>query len=157
MGALSDRLKADGSSEVLFTGTAESTAAQRAVNAGRARRIARGIITPNLRDPIEIAEVHPFSDGNGRIARVFMNAELSAAGQQRIVLPTGFRHNYLGALSALTHNGRTEALIRMLDFAQQYSSRIDWASRERAQRLLDATNAFDEDPQSTLRLPEPWS
>ena len=30
-----------------------------------------------------VAEVHPFADGNGRVARVMMNAELIAGGQQR--------------------------------------------------------------------------
>ena len=47
-----------------------------------------------------VAEVHPFADGNGRIARVFMNAELTASGQQRIIVPTGYRQNYLNALLA---------------------------------------------------------
>lgn len=35
-----------------------------------------------------VSEVHPFDDGNGRIARVMMNAELTAARQARIVIPT---------------------------------------------------------------------
>lgn len=35
-----------------------------------------------------VAEVHPFTDGNGRVARVAMNGELSAAGPQRIVIPS---------------------------------------------------------------------
>ena len=31
-----------------------------------------------------IAEVHPFADGNRRTARIMMNAELAAAGEERI-------------------------------------------------------------------------
>ena len=50
-----------------------------------------------------VAEVHPFVDGNGRRARIMMNAELVAEGQARIIIPTIFRDNYLslsqGALS----------------------------------------------------------
>ncbi|WP_286145042.1 Fic family protein [Bacteroides caecimuris] len=38
-----------------------------------------------------ISEVHPFNDGNGRIARVMMNAELVRADQSRIIIPTVFR------------------------------------------------------------------
>jgi Fic family protein len=36
-----------------------------------------------------VAEVRRFTDGNGRVARVLMNAELSAAGPQRIDPPYG--------------------------------------------------------------------
>src|ERR1022692_4517329 len=39
-----------------------------------------------------IAEVHPFYDGNGRISRLGMNAELEAAGQARLIIPTSLRN-----------------------------------------------------------------
>lgn len=104
-----------------------------------------------------IAEVHPFADGNGRIARVFMNAELTASAQQRITIPTGYRQNYLNALSGLTHNDHADGLIRMLDFAHRYSAAIDWSDENRAGPMLSATGAFDEDPAAArIRLPEPW-
>lgn len=35
-----------------------------------------------------VSEIHPFLDGNGRIARVMMNAELVKAEQTRIIIPT---------------------------------------------------------------------
>ncbi len=38
-----------------------------------------------------IAEIHPFADGNGRTARIMMNAELVAAGEERIVIPPASR------------------------------------------------------------------
>ncbi len=47
-----------------------------------------------------VAEVHPFTDGNGRIARMMANAELSASSECRLVIPTGYRENYLSALGA---------------------------------------------------------
>ncbi|HEX4345118.1 MAG TPA: Fic family protein [Solirubrobacteraceae bacterium] len=104
-----------------------------------------------------ITEIHPFADGNGRIARVFMNAELTAAGQQRIVVPTGYRQNYLSALSGLSHNDRAAGLVRALDFAHRYSAMVDWSSRPHAQRMLEATGAFEENGDSArIRLPEPW-
>lgn len=34
-----------------------------------------------------VSEVHPFADGNGRAARIMMNAELLAEGQERIIVP----------------------------------------------------------------------
>ena len=91
-----------------------------------------------------IAEVHPFTDGNGRCARIMMNAELVAAGQARIIIPTVFRNNYLSALKALTHQSRAEALIRSLDFVQKYTSLIDWSDFKNAQATLLATHAFED-------------
>ena len=49
-----------------------------------------------------IAEVYPFLDGNGRIARIFMNAELDACGLCRIIIPTVYREDYLLALRKLS-------------------------------------------------------
>jgi hypothetical protein len=71
-----------------------------------------------------------------------MNAELAAAGEQRIIIPTVFRNNYLAALRALTRSGQPEPLIRVLDFAHRYTAAVDWTAREPARRLLDATHAF---------------
>jgi len=71
-----------------------------------------------------IAEVHPFMDGNGRIARIMMNAELSAANEFRIIIPTIYRTNYLTSLRALNQN-RVEPYLRTMDFAQKYTAAID--------------------------------
>lgn len=89
-----------------------------------------------------VAEIHPFADGNGRTARIMMNAELVTAGEERIVVPTVYRSHYLSALKALSQNGRTEPLIRMLDFAQKWTAAIDWRTVEETRRELDACNAF---------------
>ncbi|MCB0745600.1 MAG: Fic family protein, partial [Ignavibacteriae bacterium] len=43
-----------------------------------------------------ISEIHPFLDGNGRIARVMMNAELVKEKQTKIIIPTVYRDDYLG-------------------------------------------------------------
>ena len=89
-----------------------------------------------------VAEVHPFTDGNGRIARIMMNAELIAKEQQRIIIPTIYRNNYLSSLKALTHNRHPEPLIRTLDFAQRYTAKVDWSDKKICQKILQATNAF---------------
>jgi hypothetical protein len=89
-----------------------------------------------------VAEVHPFLDGNGRVARIMMNAELAAAGEQRIIIPTVFRNNYLAALRALTSSGQPDPLIRALDFAHRYTAKVDWTARETSRRILEATHAF---------------
>lgn len=99
-----------------------------------------------------VAEVHPFADGNGRIARIMMNAELVARDQERIIIPTAYRTDYLGALKAFSHNGLTDPLIRMLDVAQSYTHRIDWTNLESARDDLAATNAFAEGSDAKLKL-----
>lgn len=89
-----------------------------------------------------VSEVHPFTDGNGRVARVLMNAELTAAGQQRIVIPLSYRDDYLQGLRALSRNGNPRPLWRVLDFAQRYAAAIDWSDLDVAKGLLTQTNAF---------------
>ncbi len=89
-----------------------------------------------------VAEVHPFTDGNGRISRVMMNAELVTASEQRIIIPTVYRNNYLSALRALSVNNQPEPLIRMLDFAQKYTLSIGFSDFNQARLLLQKTNAF---------------
>jgi hypothetical protein len=89
-----------------------------------------------------VAEVHPFADGNGRVARIMMNAELVSAGEQRIVIPTIYRANYLGALKAISNRTGMTPLIRVLEFAQRFTQAIDWTSFKRAERELQAVHAF---------------
>jgi Fic family protein len=89
-----------------------------------------------------VAEVHPFADGNGRIARIMMNAELVAAGENRIIIPTVFRNNYLAALKALSQNRLTGAIMRTLDFAQRYTAAVDFSEVAIARSILERTNAF---------------
>ena len=106
-----------------------------------------------------ISEVHPFNDGNGRVARVVMNAELVAASEQRIIIPQVYRNNYLMALRALTVSGRADALIRTLDFAQCYTAAIDFTDFDKARATLEQTNAFTDPVEADaagvrLTLPE---
>lgn len=93
-----------------------------------------------------IAEIHPFNDGNGRIARIMMNAELVKAGEYPIIIPTVYRNNYLTSLKAFSHNKSAEPLIRVLDFSQKYTASVDWSTYQKAQQYLEESNAFI-DPQ----------
>jgi hypothetical protein len=106
-----------------------------------------------------VAEVHPFADGNGRVARIMMNAELVAAGEQRIVIPTIYRANYLSALKAATDRTSSQPVIAMLDFAQRFTLAIDWTGFRAAEGELKAANAFMDSAEADdrgirLRLPK---
>jgi Fic/DOC family len=90
-----------------------------------------------------VSEVHPFADGNGRVARVLSNAELTAAGQQRLIIPTVFRDDYLQALRAMSRRADPTPLIRVLDRAQDFCAQLDWTDLGRAETQLRAAHAFD--------------
>lgn len=98
-----------------------------------------------------VAEVHPFSDGNGRVARIMMNAELVAAGEQRILVPTVYRGNYLVALKALSNRAGAEPLIRTLDFAQRFSVAVDGTDFARAKAELESVHAFMDSTEADRR------
>jgi hypothetical protein len=107
--------------------------------------IYRGLTSPLHRSIFMmflVSEVHPFADGNGRAARIMMNAELVAAGENRIIVPTVYRNNYLMALKALSQNRNTGALVRVMDFAQRYTAAIDFSDFEGGRAILEKTHAF---------------
>jgi hypothetical protein len=111
-----------------------------------------------------VSEVHPFVDGNGRIARVVMNAELVAGRQSKIIVPTGFRTDYHGALRRLSRDDDPSVYIKALRFLptttplppHDYTAQIDWTTHDTAEADLRDTNAFEEaDDTPRLRLLRP--
>ena len=89
-----------------------------------------------------ISEIHPFDDGNGRIARIMMNAELVSAQECRIIIPTVYRDDYLLALRHLSRSRNPDAYIKMLVRAQEFTASIDFSSYEKALQQLRQANAF---------------
>lgn len=89
-----------------------------------------------------VAEVHPFADGNGRMARVLINSELTAAGEQRIIIPTIERYEYLTALRAMTHNQVANTLVRKMERLQRLTAEIDFSTLDQAEQQLNARDAF---------------
>jgi prophage maintenance system killer protein len=101
-----------------------------------------------------VSEVHPFTDGNGRVSRIMMNGELAQAGYAKIIVPTALRDDYISGLIGLSSNDRADGLVSVLEFAQRYTSQVDFADLETATRVLTATNAFLE-PGQADRLGKP--
>jgi fido (protein-threonine AMPylation protein) len=100
-----------------------------------------------------VSEVHPFEDGNGRVARAMMNAELVSQGERRILIPTAFRIDYMGALRKLTRQDDPRVLIRALDRAQDFTWRIDFTDFDQARARMDELGAFGEGELARLRMP----
>ena len=91
-----------------------------------------------------ISEVHPFDDGNGRLARLMMNAELVSTGQCRIIITTRAREAYLDALRRLSRQTDPGLYIRMLSGAQQFVAGLQVGSYEGVKQQLEAQDAFTE-------------
>jgi len=99
-----------------------------------------------------MSEVHPFLDGNGRIARVMMNAELVNAGQSKIIIPTVFREDYMGALKKFTKQGKCDTYIRMLQRAHEFSANVYDEKMDDMQEYLTQCNAFVDDSDVILKI-----
>lgn len=99
-----------------------------------------------------ISEIHPFLDGNGRIARVMMNAELVKEKQTKIIIPTVYRDDYLGALRRLTRQKDPEVYVKMLQRAQEFSETIKANDMDEAEMHLEACNAFKEHDKAILKI-----
>ncbi|MFO1467926.1 MAG: Fic family protein [Steroidobacteraceae bacterium] len=89
-----------------------------------------------------VAEVHPFTDGNGRTARLAMNLFLTQAGFTRIIIPTVFRDDYISALKAMSINALPTPLARMLGRAARFSRWVNMTSKAAAFNDLKRSNAL---------------
>jgi hypothetical protein len=93
-----------------------------------------------------ISEVHPFRDGNGRTARLAMNAELSAGKLSRIIVPTVYREDYLLPLKALSSNHDAVPYLRTMIRAQSWTAAFDYSlTRPALTAAMKACNAFEDD------------
>ena len=99
-----------------------------------------------------ISEVHPFTDGNGRISRIMMNAELSAAGMSKIIIPTVYRIDYIDALKRRTQNGEPSTIIRAMERVRLFSSGLDGTDYDALKAYLEQCNAFKDEQEYILRF-----
>lgn len=91
-----------------------------------------------------VSDIHPFIDGNGRLARIMMASELTAGGQSRIVIPTVFRDDYLAGQRSMTRNMDPGPNFRMLNRAQEMTAAIVENDRDTCIRRWASTHAFVE-------------
>ena len=70
--------------------------------------------------------VHPYPDGNGRIARFLMNAMLASGGYLWTVIRVEDRTPYLNALESASAEGNIQP------FAKFIAERVGWSATEAA-------------------------
>lgn len=99
-----------------------------------------------------ISEVHPFLDGNGRIARVMMNAELSSKNMAKIIIPKVFREDYMLALRKLTRRQVMDPYIRMMVRVWYFSSTLTQNNTDEMERYLISCDAFKEPELGKLKF-----
>jgi len=93
-----------------------------------------------------ISEVHPFADGNGRLSRLMLNAELSRLGLCRVLIPTLFHPQYVDCQRALTRNNRAEPLVNAIAKIATWTATFDYTDYDVLLSQLRKANAFEESP-----------
>lgn len=91
-----------------------------------------------------ISEIHPFEDGNGRIARVMMNAELVNRNQCKIIIPTVYRDDYLLTLKRLTNLKDPVPFVEMLLKVYKFSQQLNFEFYDELHTYLESHHAFYE-------------
>jgi hypothetical protein len=90
-----------------------------------------------------VSEVHPFTDGNGRVARLVMNAELSVVNSCRIIVPTLFREEYLDCLRVLTRDGDPRPFVEAMQKIHEWTAAFDYEDLDKVIADMTVCNAFE--------------
>ena len=85
-----------------------------------------------------VSECHPFADGNGRLARIMMNAELVSVEETKIIVPTVHRDSYLNGLRSASRNNRFRTMSKVFSDLQGYTHSIEWGDYSEARTTLEA-------------------
>ena len=99
-----------------------------------------------------ISEIHPFTDGNGRISRIMANAELFKSGLSRIIVPTVYREDYIMSLKKFTNRKDPDTFIRLMDKLQYFSNNIFGDNFDEFNDYFEATNAYKEPSEGKLKI-----
>lgn len=151
--------------EIVFSTTDNFTSKQisKLVKKGLLRKLLPRVYTANLVESNEVivkknlwmflvSEVHPFDDGNGRLARIMMNAELVHHQVSKLIIPTVYRDDYILNLKKFTNQGNPSGYVRMMNRAHAFSHWLTPSSFDELQEQLVQSNAFKESSQSVLKF-----
>ena len=93
-----------------------------------------------------VSEVHPFTDGNGRLSRLALNAELTRVGLNRVIIPTLFHPQYVDCARNLTRNNDPDGFVRGIAKMARWCVQFDYTDSEALIQGLRQTNALEESP-----------
>ena len=99
-----------------------------------------------------VSEVHPFQDGNGRIARIMMNAELFRAEEAKIIIPTVYREDYLLSLRKCSRQSIVQPYIKVMTELHHFTSTLYGKDFQELLNYLTQCNAFEDPNISKLKF-----
>lgn len=98
-----------------------------------------------------VSECHPFDDGNGRLSRIMMNAELVASDLHKIIVPTVVRDNYLNGMRQATRQDSFRIMVKVLHQLHQYTASINWSDYGESRKTLE-NDAADKEADEGLHI-----
>lgn len=91
-----------------------------------------------------VSEVHPFEDGNGRLSRLVMNAELTRVGLHRIIIPTLFHPQYVDCARLLTRSNEPASFVAALAKMARWCAQFHYGDLDELILALRKTAAMEE-------------
>jgi len=99
-----------------------------------------------------ITQVHPFDDGNGRLARLFLSAELVSADESKIVIPNVKRDDYINGLRMANRNEDFRVMLKVMTQLYLYTAALPWRDYDEIVKTLQAHHAFDDPDEGLIRF-----
>lgn len=99
-----------------------------------------------------ITQVHPFDDGNGRLARLFLSAELVSAEECKIVIPNVKRDDYINGLRLANRDEDFRTMLKVMTQLYRYTATLPWRDYNELVATLQAHRAFDSADEGLIRF-----
>jgi len=99
-----------------------------------------------------ITQVHPFDDGNGRLARLFLSAELVSAEESKIIIPNVKRDDYINGLRMANREEDYRVMLKVMTQLYGYTAALPWRDYDEIVTTLQAHHAFDSPDEGLIRF-----
>ena len=99
-----------------------------------------------------ITQVHPFDDGNGRLARLFLSAEFVSADESKIIIPNVKRDDYISGLRLANREEDFRTLLKVMTQLYRYTAALPWRDYNELVDTLKEHHAFDDPDDGLIRF-----
>jgi hypothetical protein len=99
-----------------------------------------------------ITQVHPFDDGNGRLARLFLSAELVSADESKIIIPNVKRDDYINGLRLANTEEDFRTMLKVMTQLYRYTAALPWRDYNELVDTLKEHHAFDDPDDGLIRF-----